>query len=137
MPLPLVNAGNARSKGAWDSIHVLDIEERGRQAYYKLTTTIMLYTVSNQGEVGSMNLSGSLTRQDEREGPLEDISSHITNIGKFVEDMEFKLRGSIQDVYFCKTKDIVNDLRSTQSQSKLKKHREIQGELFSQLKGRK
>ncbi|PVU88586.1 hypothetical protein BB559_005522 [Furculomyces boomerangus] len=131
-----VNNGSVRSKGAWDSIHVVDIEERGRQAHYKLTTTIMLYTLSNQGEVGQMNLSGSLIRQEERDGPIEDGSSHVVNIGRFVEDMEFKLRGSIQDVYFGKTKDIVNDLRSVTSQTKIQKQKEIQGELFSQLRGR-
>ncbi|PVU92750.1 hypothetical protein BB561_003632 [Smittium simulii] len=131
-----VNSDNPNSKGAWDSIHIVDIEERGVQARYKLITTIMLYTVNNQGNVGQMNLSGSLTREEEREGTIDDLNSHIVNIGRFVEDMEFKLRGSIEDVYFGKTKDIVNCLRSSTAQSQIKTHRELQNDLFTQLRNR-
>ncbi|OMH85292.1 F-actin-capping protein subunit beta [Zancudomyces culisetae] len=131
-----VESGASNSKGAWDSIHVIDIDVRGRQATYRLTTTVMLYTVSNHGNVGQMNLSGSLTRQEERDCTLEDSNSHIVNIGRMVEDMEFKLRNSIQEVYFGKTKDIVNDLRSMTSLSDLQRKKAIHGEIFSQLMGR-
>ena len=31
--------------GSWDSIHVFEAAERGRQAHYKLTSTIMLHMV--------------------------------------------------------------------------------------------
>lgn len=50
-------------KGAWDSIHVFEVQERGRNAHYKLTSTIMLYMITNGQELGNVNLSGSMTRQ--------------------------------------------------------------------------
>jgi capping protein beta len=71
--------------GSWDSIHVFETAERGRQAHYKLTSTVMLELVTKQnskaeetfvvGEQekkasqqgwkssGEVALSGSMTRQ--------------------------------------------------------------------------
>ena len=73
--------------GSWDSIHVFETAERGRQAHYKLTSTIMLQLVTRQTDKsedaqvssfsstekrnsdhsrrasGEVNLSGSMTRQ--------------------------------------------------------------------------
>ena len=51
-------------KGAWDSIHVFEVQEKGgRNAHYQLTSTVMLYMVTNKPDLGHMNLSGSMTRQ--------------------------------------------------------------------------
>ena len=67
--------------GLWDSIHVFEAAERGRQAHYKLTSTIMLHLLTRKesegedkqrGEMkgieglkrqGEVSLSGSMTRQ--------------------------------------------------------------------------
>jgi capping protein (actin filament) muscle Z-line, beta len=74
--------------GSWDSIHVFETAERGRQAHYKLTSTVMLQLVTRRGSdeqadggkkptsagmekngaddwkrEGEVNLSGSMTRQ--------------------------------------------------------------------------
>lgn len=61
--------------GSWDSIHVFEVAERGRQGHYKLTSTIMLSMVdrgvaqsSKEDKVegkrdGEVTLSGSMTRQ--------------------------------------------------------------------------
>jgi hypothetical protein len=66
--------------GGWDSIHVFETMERGRQAHYKLTSTIMLQLVTRRGSAdgspdakepaaaawkhdGEISLSGSMTRQ--------------------------------------------------------------------------
>lgn len=77
--------------GSWDSIHVFEVAERGRQAHYKLTSTIMLQLVTHKGgrdeaetdekkysgtqgaekkgktegwkKEGEVSLSGSMTRQ--------------------------------------------------------------------------
>ena len=71
--------------GSWDSIHVFEAAERGRQAHYKLTSTIMLQLITykdgkddtgkqvagsgNGSEEkgwtreGEVSLSGSMTRQ--------------------------------------------------------------------------
>ena len=61
-----VQSGEFVEEGGWDSISVVEVHEspadRSR-ATYKLTTTIMLSMGVNKAEVGSTNLSGSLTRQ--------------------------------------------------------------------------
>jgi capping protein beta len=75
--------------GSWDSIHVFESAERGRQAHYKLTSTVMLQLVTRRGpdselsggekksysrgteqsgqnnwkREGEVSLSGSMTRQ--------------------------------------------------------------------------
>lgn len=143
-------------KGAWDSIHVFEVQERGRNAHYKLTSTVMLYMITNKPELGHFNLSGSLTRQvklqnftgninqlmvidvlhycqAEQDYPVDDQSAHIVNIGRMVEDMEIKMRNALQEVYFGKTKDIVNDLRSVGSLKEGKEQADIQRELVGKL----
>ncbi|KAL1935181.1 hypothetical protein VTP01DRAFT_4321 [Rhizomucor pusillus] len=128
-----VGDGVRRMKGAWDSIHVFEVQERGRNAHYRLTSTIMLYMITNGQELGNVNLSGSMTRQAEQDFPVDDPSAHIANIGRMVEDMELKMRNSLQEVYFGKTKDIVNDLRSLGSLEESRQQAKIQQELVGRL----
>lgn len=115
------------ASGSWDSIHVFESSERGRQAHYKLTSTIMLNMVTRSSEKaegtskkGEIGLSGSMTRQvispfvidgkllkprnlqTEHDWPLHDTSSHITNTGRMIEDMEIKMRGLLQEVCHSK-----------------------------------
>ncbi|KAH0585361.1 hypothetical protein H2248_008599 [Termitomyces sp. 'cryptogamus'] len=143
--------------GSWDSIHVFETAERGRQAHYKLTSTIMLQLVTRGGtdesvaveksetkgdsknpegwkRDGEMSLSGSMTRQIEEDGPIHDSSSHITNIGKMIEDLENKMRNTLQEVYFGKTRDIVYDLRSVDNLEKARRQRDLQKELAGFIK---
>ncbi|KAH8917611.1 F-actin capping protein beta subunit [Atractiella rhizophila] len=129
--------------GSWDSIHVFESSsraDRSRVSHYKLTSTVMLHITRTpkeaNGDEGDVTLSGSLTRQVEQDAPLDNANNHITNIGKMVEDMEIKMRNLIQDVYFSKTKDIVNDLRSLDGAGMKSKRAAIQGELVGLLKGR-
>ena len=46
-----------------------------------------------------------------------------------VEDMEIKMRNLLQEVYFGKTRDVVNDLRSLDDLEKARRQRELQKEL--------
>ena len=57
--------GARNIKGCWDSIHVIEVQEKstGRSAHYKLTSTVMLWLQTNRPGSGTMNLGGSLTRQ--------------------------------------------------------------------------
>lgn len=57
--------GSKKIKGCWDSIHVVEVQEKssGRTAHYKLTSTAMLWLQTNKAGSGTMNLGGSLTRQ--------------------------------------------------------------------------
>lgn len=131
--------------GSWDSIHVFEANERGRSAHYKLTSTIMLQLVTNgtvsrkdaapgSAPVGSVDLSGAMTRQIEQDSPLSDFSQHIANVGRLIEDQEIKMRNLLQEVYFGKTKDVVHDLRSLDSLEKARKQRELQKELAGLLR---
>ncbi|XP_035697185.1 F-actin-capping protein subunit beta isoform X2 [Branchiostoma floridae] len=106
--------GSKKIKGCWDSIHVIEVQEKssGRSAHYKLTSTAMLWLQTNKQGSGTMNLGGSLTRQMESDSNVNESSPHIANIGKMVEDMENKIRNTLNEIYFGKTKDIVNSLRS-------------------------
>jgi len=124
-------------RGCWDSIHVVEVQEKsgGRNAHYKLTSTAMLWLQTNETSSGMMNLGGSLTRQTEMDSSLVE-KPHIVNIGKMVEDMENKMRSTLNDIYFGKTKDIVNNLRSTNSLEEKKKQVNLQAELFKNLKDR-
>ncbi|KAH8117980.1 F-actin capping protein, beta subunit [Phellopilus nigrolimitatus] len=132
--------------GSWDSIHVFEASERGRNAHYKLTSTIMLHLVTQsrvehsdpetegKAGAGAITLSGSMTRQIEQDHPLADASSHITNTGRMVEDQELKMRNLLQDVYFGKTRDVVHDLRSLDSLARARRQRELQKELVGLMR---
>jgi len=116
--------------GSWDSIHVFDASERGRTAHYQLTSTVMLQMRSNE----KIELTGSMTRQIEQDAPLIVASSHISNIGRIIEDHELKMRNLLQEVYFGKTKDVVYDLRSINSLETTRRQRDLQKELAGLLK---
>lgn len=102
-------SNSGKNEGGWDSIHVFEAIERGRSTQYKLTSTVMLHMLSNSASLGSMDLSGNMTRQAEQDMDVKNKTDHIANIGRFVEDMELKMRNQLQEVYFGKTKDIVNE----------------------------
>lgn len=57
--------GSKKIKGCWDSIHVVEVQEKssGRISHYKMTSTAMLWLQTNKPGSGTMNLGGSLTRQ--------------------------------------------------------------------------
>lgn len=132
-----VGDSSKQMKGAWDSIHVFEASERGRSAHYKLTSTVLLYMITSNADLGNVTLSGSMTRQAESDFPLEDPSSHIGNLGRLVEDMELRMRNLLEQVYFGKTKDIMNDLRSVRSLVEAQRQNNIQKELLGKLNLRK
>lgn len=64
--------------GSWDSIHVFEVGERGRQAKYSLTSTVLLWVNTKDGtgaeredkeEEEGVTLSGTMTRQVGRRSP--------------------------------------------------------------------
>lgn len=76
----MVPASSSEPTGSWDSIHVFEASERGRQAHYKLTSTVLLQVTTRRasdseasdktkksGEDwkrdGEVTISGSMTRQ--------------------------------------------------------------------------
>jgi len=133
-----VGDGSKKIKGCWDSIHVFEAVEKssGRNANYKLTSTVMLWLETNKDGSGMMKLGGSLTRQQEQDFTLDDNNPHIANIGHMVEEMENKMRNTLNEIYFGKTKDIVNDLRSVRSIKDEKVAINAQKSIAAELMGR-
>jgi len=107
-------------KGTWDAIHVVEVEEKKKPAHYKLTSTVMLSIETSTEQTGKVTLAGNLTRQTESDAQAANPLAHIANIGRLIEDMEIKLRMTLETIYFGKTKDIVNQLRSMMGASIMK-----------------
>lgn len=130
--------GSKKIKGCWDSIHVIEVVEKsgGRNAHYKITSTVMLWLQTNKESSGSMNLSGSLTRQHELESPVSEATSHVANIGKLVEDLENRMRSTLNEIYFSKTRDIVNSLRSVEPIPDQRQQQMLQTDLAAALSKR-
>nr|CAG4651973.1 EOG090X098Y [Triops cancriformis] len=130
--------GERNIKGCWDSIHVIEVQEKssGRSAHYKLTSTVMLWLQTSKPGSGTMNLGGSLTRQADSDGSVSEACPHIVNIGRMIEDMENKIRNTLNEIYFGKTKDIVNGLRSINSLSDQRQQQALKQDLASALQKR-
>ncbi|XP_059164352.1 F-actin-capping protein subunit beta-like [Physella acuta] len=130
--------GSKKIKGCWDSIHVIEVQEKsnGKNAHYKLTSTVMLWLQTSKEGSGTMNLGGSLTRQIENDAAVNENSPHIVNIGKMVEEMENKIRNTLNNIYFGKTKDIVNSLRAIDPIQDSKQQQLFKKDLFNVLSQR-
>jgi len=123
-------------KGTWDSIHVVEVQESKKNAHYKLTSTVMLSIETETADTGVVSLSGNITRQDEKDLPVNDQNPHVSNIGRMVEDMELNLRRTLELIYFGKTKDIVNNLRGQIPAGEMKKQQALQEQLKGSLSTR-
>ncbi|THG19512.1 hypothetical protein TEA_027418 [Camellia sinensis var. sinensis] len=107
--------------GIWDAIHVIEVApEDEEMTRYCLTSTVMLSLTTNNDSSGTFNLSGSIRRQMNMNLSVAD--GHLSNMGKMIEEMESKLRNSLDQnwkshtvmqfqVYFGKTKEMVCNLR--------------------------
>jgi capping protein beta len=127
--------GNSKNiKGCWDSIHVIEVQERSTstKVHYKLTSTVMLWLQTNKSGSGMMNLGGSLMRQKEQDASTSD-STHIANIGRMVEEMENQIRQSLNTIYFDKTKSILNSLRSAADGEEKAKRDALKNEIISKV----
>jgi len=103
--------------GVWNSIHVFDVSESKKGSFeYKLTTTVMVSMEVKNGNVGQANLSGSMTQQETKVLPVNDANPHIANLGKLLEEMELKIRNSIEGIYIQKTREVVNGMRLVNGQ---------------------
>ncbi|CAK4069197.1 unnamed protein product [Aphanomyces euteiches] len=110
--------------GGWNSIHVMEVHEKNdKEAVYTLTTTILLGMKVNRQELGHLNLDGNLTRQTERVMKFDSQSSHLSNMGRLVEDMEIEMRSNLDRVYISKTREVLNGIRKLQ-------HGPTQGSVF-------
>ena len=109
------------SQGCWDSIHILEARDGGNgEGKYKLTTTVMLSMIVPDSDAGEVNLSGSLTRQASKTCKLDNVQTHIVNMGKMIEEMEITLRKQLDDLYIQRTRHIVNSIRKPYAPSSAK-----------------
>ena len=102
--------------GTWNSVHVVDIsmgaDAKGKPAVtYKLTTTVMLSLAASNAAIGSSNLSGTLTRREEKTCAFENNLSHVQNIGSMIESIEKRMLLQMEEVYFGKTNEIMGKVR--------------------------
>jgi len=111
-------------KGNWSSVHVYEVNA-GQQKdswNYKLTSTVLVSMPMKVKGLGDIDLSGSVTKQAQKTATLQsyadDKQSHLEIMGPMLEDLELDLRGTIEGVYFQKTKEIVNGMRVTDAQIK-------------------
>jgi hypothetical protein len=93
--------GRYVSKGCWDSIHVVEVNEAesGKEATYKLTTTVMLSMSVDKAKLGNCNLAGSLSRQAKETAKFDKFDTHLTNVGQMIEKMETSLRKNLDGLY--------------------------------------
>lgn len=70
---------SGKIQGSWDSIHVIEVQEKtsGKNAHYKLTSTVMLWLKTMFPDSGTVSLGGSLMRQFvSSESPSSPIFRH-------------------------------------------------------------
>ena len=72
----------------------------------------------------------------ENDASVSEASPHIANIGRMVEEMENKIRNTLNEIYFGKTKDIVNGLRSIQPLADQKQQQALRVDLAAALQRR-
>jgi capping protein beta len=101
-------------KGWWDSTHIFAVTRDKKGHYlYKLTTTVMVSMgLKNEG-IGQADLSGHMTQQDNKVLPVDGGRPHLANLGKMLEDMELRIRNSIEGIYIQKTREVINGMRSS------------------------
>jgi len=107
-------------KGNWSSVHVFEVNAKSQgsdEFTYKLTSTVLVSMPMKVKGLGDIDLSGSVTKQAQKTAKLQTFAdskqSHLEYMGPMVEDLELDLRGTIEGVYFQKTKEIVNGMRVT------------------------
>lgn len=108
-----VEGGNLKS-GWWDSTHVFAVTENSEtEATYELTTTVMISMVLVSDQFGNIDLSGIRTRQKSAKMKVDKYTSHVSNMGKMLEETELKIRNEIEGIYIQKTREVINGMRST------------------------
>jgi len=127
--------------GCWDAIHVIEVRPGGasKKSSYKLTSTLMMRIVTDhtvEGNKGSLNLSGSLTRQTEVSLAASDNAAHVANMGRTIEDMENRMRDALQTIYFGKTKSVVNKMYKMPGTVSQSQKEALANALQSELAGR-
>ncbi len=88
-------------RGCWDSTHVMSVSQISPTEFnYTLTSTVIISMNLFDDKTGDVDLSGSLTQQVERKKKISPTSSHISNMGTMIEEMETAIRNKIEGMYY-------------------------------------
>ena len=136
---------NSSSRAAWDSVHVFEIQKQedndtssaaAAAFVYCHTATIMLSFDNSVETLKNIKLAGHLIRQNESTLTAHSTSNHLINIGGMLEESESRLRNDLQSVYFGRTHDIVNEVRSAMPEGFLRNQADFREEMLAKLKNR-
>ena len=107
---------NNETKYCLDLINLVQVNQIESEMYnYKLTSTLILW-INNKSNSTEFNMSGNLMKQKEQTMSI-NMSSHLINIGKMIEDLEKHLCDSLKDVYLNKTITVFNSLFNNDNKS--------------------
>lgn len=119
--------------GFWDSTHVFDAKQvPGGKWKYQLTSAVMVSMQMKDDLIGSLELSGSMTKQDTKTLTVDAEHPHIANIGRMLEELELRMRNDIEGIYIQKTREIMNGMRNP-DQAKMKAWEAVQRNLTQAL----
>jgi capping protein beta len=108
-------AGGGVKKATWESSNLVQAETTlaARSVKYSITSTVFLQIEASDQNAGNIDMSGGLTRQHEDFKPCSDPfgEAHVFNMISLVENMESKLRGSLDMIYVGKTREIMERTR--------------------------
>jgi len=119
-------------KGVWDSIHVFEVVPATENDHfiYKLTTTVMISMILESDTIGTSDLSGLRTQQNEITATINGKpENHLVNMGKMLEQCESRIRNEIQGIYIGKTRTVINGMRGSMA-----KHQSVFGNIADELK---
>ena len=107
----------------WESTNLITVSKLMDQYSYDLITTINLtLSIKSSKSNTDVLLTGSVNKNKKIEKDYDDEiidMFHVINIGELVETMETDLLSQIQNIYFNKTNQIINELRHEGSLNKV------------------
>eukprot|EP00471_Norrisiella_sphaerica_P006766 CAMPEP_0184480120 /NCGR_PEP_ID=MMETSP0113_2-20130426/1620_1 /TAXON_ID=91329 /ORGANISM="Norrisiella sphaerica, Strain BC52" /LENGTH=268 /DNA_ID=CAMNT_0026858393 /DNA_START=36 /DNA_END=842 /DNA_ORIENTATION=+ len=101
-------------KGWWDSTHVFQVSHVKDDTFeYKLTSTVMISMVMEDAKMGSCDLSGSMNKQKSETKAIskQKGTNHLIHMGTMIENMDHRIRAEIMEIYFSKTRQIIDGMR--------------------------
>ena len=112
--------GEGITNASWESSNLItaEFEAQSKSIKLSITSTVFLAITSDQASFGNLNLSGALTRQQQEHKPCNDMysESNVYHMIALVENMESKLRGSLDMIYISKTQEIMDRTRHVELQ---------------------
>jgi len=137
--------GGGLERGLWDAVHVVEVlPSPGGQTQYRLSSTVALALATKassapQEEGGAAStshfaLAGSLGRSSCASQPTPgSAAGHLVALGRAVEEMENKLRGTLDSVYFGKTRSVVSGLRASDGEMGAERRTSLQAGIMADM----